>query len=618
MTRSPHLVRLSVLVLAIAAVAPLRGAGQDRAGLNPLLLAYPEIIVYNGRIVSMDDKTPTTKVGTVAQAMAVRNGTIIALGTNDAVLSLKGDKTIAIDLKGRTVLPGLIDAHSHFHDYAGAHWGLPGVPPPVVVRSEDPEMLIKGVRDGVGERVKKQAPGSWIQVSLLSKRGMATIREGQLQRKLLDEIAPNNPVLMQLRTTSVINSAAKKAVETFFHGTFAEEDLDPETGISDFGTELGRSIPVDVLMAGRTKELVEIVRKELEEEAAYGVTTYSSHIASPHHMSVFGELARRHALPVRFAWTHRSGIMFNAEGGSAFYSRIGDMSGVGDDFFWNIGSTVGNLDKAYPLPCTTIPARPEIKKREVCLGEPGMAKREIMLTMLKTGQRISGTHIAGDRAMDTFMDIIEEGSKLAGLSPAEIRAKHHVIDHCALSPRPEQYDRLKRLGITMSCGAKYMRDAADVAVDYGEKYVSWVLPVKSLVEAGIPTVWEMDSHDVADDGTFSFLQTYVTRVLDGKVWAPEQRVDRTIALKMATSWPADYVLRGDQLGTLEVGKKGDFIILNKDYWQVPEQQIRTVRPLMTVVDGHVRFLDAKWAPELGLQPVGFQPQWDADAPAKKK
>ncbi len=179
MARSPRFVRWSVLAVVVVGVVaglPLRATGQDRSSINPLLLAYPEIIVHNGRVVSLDDKTTAPKVGTIVQAMAVRNGTIIAMGANDAVLALKGDKTIVVDLKGRTVLPGLIDAHSHFHDYAGAHWGLPGVPPPIVVRSEDPEMLIKGVREGVGEREKNQAPGSWIHVSLLSKLCMSTIR----------------------------------------------------------------------------------------------------------------------------------------------------------------------------------------------------------------------------------------------------------------------------------------------------------------------------------------------------------------------------------------------------------------------------------------------------------
>jgi predicted amidohydrolase YtcJ len=596
------------LALASAVVAPAtRARAQAQAQVPALVLAYPEIIVHNGRIVSMDDRTLTDKVGTIAQALAVRNGTILAMGANAEVLALRGPKTRVIDLKGRTVLPGIIDPHSHFHDYANAHWGLPGIPPPLVVRSEDPEMLIKQVREGVADRVKKQAAGTWIQVSLASRRGLFTVRDGALQKKLLDEVAPSHPVLMRVGTTSVVNSAAIEAVEEFFDGTFAEEDLDRETGISDFGTELGRSIPVDVLMVGRTMDLVEIVRKELEEQAAYGLTTYSSHIASPHHMNVFAELVRRNLMPVRFAWTHRSGIMFNAEDGPGFYRRVGAMHGIGTDFFWNIGSTVGNLDKSYPLSCTTIQARPEIKRREVCLGEQGHAKREIMLTMVRSGHRITGTHIAGDRAADLFLDIIEQGSKEAGMTAEEIRAKGHVMDHCALSPRPEQYDRLKKLGIMMSCGSKYLPNSPDVLADYGERYVSWVVPVKGLLDAGVPTVWEIDDHDVAEHGVFGYLQSFVTREVEGKVYAPEQRVDRTIALKMATIWASDYVLRKD-IGTLGVGQKGDFIVLSKDYWQVPEKEIGTVKPLMTVVDGKIRYLAAAWAPELSSEPIGFQPE----------
>jgi predicted amidohydrolase YtcJ len=587
--------------------SPAPAAGQQRP-IPPAVLAYPDLIVHNGRIVTMDDRSTGQSVGTIVQAMAVRDGEIMALGNTDAVLPLKGDKTRVIDLKGRTVIPGLIDTHSHFHDYAGRHWGLPGVPPPIVVRGEDPEMLMKGVRDGVTERVKKDPPGTWVRVSLVSRRGLSTVREGRLQKQFLDGIAPDHPVLLQVGTTSLVNAAAIKAVEEFFDGSFAEEDLDHETGISDFGTELGRSIPVDVLMVGRTRELVEITRKELEEQASHGITTYSSHIASPHHMNVFGELAReKDGLPIRFAWTHRSGIMFNPEGAVGFYRRLGNLSGIGTDFFWNIGSTVGNFDKSYPLSCTTIDARPEVKKREVCLGEEGHAKRQIMLAMVRGGHRITGTHVAGDRGIDLFLDVIEQGSKEAGLTDEQIRAKNHVIDHCAFSPRPEQYDRLKRLNITMSCGPKYLANAPDILADYGERYLNRVAPVRGLINAGVSTVWEIDDHDVAEHGAFHYLQLFVTRELEGRVWGPEQRVDRTTALKMATSWAADYVLRGDALGTLEEGKKADFIVLNRDYWQVPDRQIHTVRPLLTVVDGKVRYLDSGLAAELGAQPVGYQP-----------
>lgn len=602
------MLRLTVFASLLLALGSDGTQDQTRGAYPEAVLAFPDTIVHNGRIVTMDDRTPGEGVGTVAQAMAARNGVILSLGTNDSVLALKGPKTRVIDLAGRTVIPGLIDTHSHFHDYAGRHWGFAGVPPPIVVRSEDSEVLMKRVRDGVLERVAKQEPGTWVQVSLVSKKGLSTVRDGRLQRKMLDEIAPKHPVLLQVGTTSLVNTAAIKAVEQFFGGTFADEDLDRETGISDFGTELGRSIPVDVLMNGRTRELVEIVYKELEEQAAHGFTTYSSHIASPHHMSVFGELARREdGMPIRFAWTHRSGIMFNADNGAGFYRRLGDLSGVGTQFFWNIGSTVGNLDKSYPLSCTTIDARPEVKRREICLGEVGHAKREIMLTMVRAGHRITGTHIAGDHAADLFLDIIEQGSREGGFSEEQIRAKHHVMDHCAMSPRPEQYARLKRLGITMSCGTKYLENSKAVLADYGEQYLTRVVPVKTLLTAGIPTVWEVDDHDVADVGAFYYIQLFVTRELEGRVWAPEQRIDRTTALKMATSWASDYVLKPKDLGTLEAGKKADFLVLNRDYWAVPDREIHTVRPLLTVVDGKFRYLNAAWAAELGMGAIGFQP-----------
>src|SRR5918992_4027393 len=84
----------------------------------PELIHYPDTILHNGKIATMDDKTRSSNPGTIVQALAVRDGKIIASGNNQQVLALKGAQTKIIDLKGRTVVPGIIDTHSHLFDYA--------------------------------------------------------------------------------------------------------------------------------------------------------------------------------------------------------------------------------------------------------------------------------------------------------------------------------------------------------------------------------------------------------------------------------------------------------------------------------------------------------------------
>ncbi|MBI4481059.1 MAG: amidohydrolase family protein [Acidobacteria bacterium] len=552
----------------------------------------------------MDDRSRTTNVGTIAKALAVRDGKILKLGEDQQILALAGPNTQRIDVKGRTVLPGLIDTHSHVHEGAD-HWGLSGLPRPIVVQGETNEELNTNLGSALKKAVAQTASGEWIRMSVAGNLAFDLLGRGKLlSRRDLDSLAPNNPVHIAVRTMALVNLEAIEAVEQFYRSSLVDEALDRETGVATFGTEFNRAIPI-MLLHSRPDIILENVRRELEEWTSFGITTFSSHINVPGHVNAYAELNRKGLMAIRFAWTHRSGTLFNSDAGS-FYTRVGDLAGSGSDYWWNIGVTVGHLDQSYPAVATTIQAKPEIKEREINLGEAGDFKHGVMFDMVRSGLRITGTHIAGDLALDNFMDIIEEGSKAAGMTAEQIRQKAHVVDHCTLGPRPEQYDRIKRLGITMSCAPKYIPTVTPrVLKEYGENYTGWVVPLKSLNDSGVKFVWEIDEHPQVT--AFEYLELPVTRESeDNMPWAPAERVDRVTALKAATSWASEYVLRPQVLGTLEPGKWADLIVLNNDFFSVPAREISEVRSLLTMVGGKISFLDSALASELGRQPVGYQ------------
>ena len=181
-----------------------------------------------------------------------------------------------------------------------------------------------------------------------------------------------------------------------------------------------------------------------------------------------------------------------------------------------------------------------------------------------------------------------QGSARAGYSLDQIKAKGHAIDHCTMNPRPDQIPRLQKLNITMSCSPKYIEESPRVLRDYGEKYLSWVAPVKSLLDANVKTVLELDDNEIFKVGTvFHYIDVLVNREVEGKVYNGRERIDRVRALKMSTNWAAEYVRRQDLLGSLERGKLADLLILDHDYFSVPEREIRKIKPLLTMVGGKI-------------------------------
>jgi predicted amidohydrolase YtcJ len=592
--------------------------------LDPRLVKYPDLIIVNGNVVSMDDDGVNENVGSTYQALAIRDGRILGLGSTAEIRRMVGPETMEYDVNGRTVIPGIIDTHSHPHESAMGHWGPPREGTYTIEEEEGDTWndVARKTLELVADLKTKHEPGFWLLINIprylessdIQKDTMLRVHRF-LTRHMLDQVNSVQNIYIT-GNRGVLNTRGMETYGSFFGEGDPDEpypDVFHDDGITLSGS-VGRVIreettSIPLLMA--------VIEQEYKEWTAYGITTYGSRTGMSNLLSSLLALDKAGRMPLRYAYAFDSYWFRKMPGHPAFLT---DMSGTGSDWLWLNSLSISSGDGAYPLLATTIEARPEIKERELLRNRVKYVKE-----YAATGLRWANTHVAGDRTLDVLMDMLESGSAEAGMSLDEIRAKRHASDHCRMNPRPDQLPRLKRLNITMSCAPKYiMGDGPDIIKDYGEEYLQWMVPMRTTIEAGVRAVFEIDTHAVAGEGVFFHLGQYVNREgPDGEIFAPEQSINRIWALKTATSWASYYVLKENVLGTLEEGKFADLIVLNKDYFDedlVPDLKLKTVRPLMTIIGGHLRYLDTDMASELGTEPVGIQPeqvirqiqQWEAE------
>ncbi len=562
--------------------------------LPPELIRYPEAILHNGKIVTVDDKTTSTNPGTIVQALAIRDGRILALGANNRILALKGPKTEIIDLRGRTVVPGIIDTHYHAMEYTMDHWGrnLPELRKPAIKGREWAE-LRKATLETVQAEVKKAQPGEWIWVRLPNR----VMRDGKqvdikvamtdlkmFNKEELDKISPDHAIFIQAGNRGLFSSRALEAFKRHY-GALDEEIS--EDGIV-WSASIRRSLQTDIILDGKLPLLADLYKKEQEELAAYGVTTWSSSTSALNTIRAYRLLDQKGEMVVRFAYGLGSLITGTSQGPAMVRGYMELVEGQGSEYLWPNGISLVSADGSYPQLKSSADAPAEIKSREMTRLDGGDYRRKVLEEIVARGLRFSNTHVAGDATLDQVMDVIEEGSKKAGMSPEQIQARRHSVDHCTMNPRPDQMPRLKKLGILVSCSPKYIENASpEVLRDYGEKYLNWVAPAKSLIEAGVKTVLETDIHFTPTKGPFHYLELLVTREVNGKVYAAREKIDRVLALKMGTVWASEYVLKENVLGSLEPGKFADLLVLNRDYLTVPEGEIGTVAPVLTMVSGKI-------------------------------
>lgn len=602
-------------------------------GLPEEIIRYADRVFYNGLVLTMDSDDTNFSIH---QAVALRDGRIIASGDDARILRMAGPNAMKIDLEGRTLMPGVIDTHSHPENYAKRHYQND-------FRSELERLdLYKTAHismldwndtakalSKLKQAVETAKPGQWVITNVAHEIEPGSVQNAKALRQEFDKLAPNNPlVLLQSTTHAVVNSLALEMLMEKYGdrpGIYKDASGQP-TGYLFGGT---RGALDEILPEPSPDLFASAYRKELEEWAAMGVTTISTRL-KPHPITTYAQLDRQGQMPIRIAYTHQIGWWNPMP--ARDLRNMGGLQGHGTDMLWMTGIATAPPDDAPDSEGGVCSEAPKLRQivtdvvaREMKVGDQttivtkdlypeglcrwlqpgGEVSREAVLAANRLGYRIAGVHTFGDKGIGTMFDAFEEADQ-----DRAVAGRRFAIDH-AMMVSPEIIQRAAKLGIIWSVQPQMLESPRSdlTMMTYGERIANeWLQPVKSIMNAGMRVTYGADTHGDRARPMFGLEILVTRRNHRGIVYGPQEAIDRKSGLLMMTRWAAEYIEREQELGSIEAGKIADLVVLDKNPLDpaIADDQLSDIQVLMTLVGGEIKFTEKNFAENKGLPQIGYR------------
>lgn len=526
-----------------------------------------DLVLINGKIWTVNDKQPE------AEAVACRDGRIIAVGTTSEVRKLIGPETRIIDLQGRRVVPGFNDAHVHF--YSGGR-GLASVQLRDAHSQEEFHSRIRAF-------AAKLPKGRWITQGNWDHENWMP---SQLPtRQLIDVVTPDNPVFINRLDghMALANSLALKLAGITREtpdppgGTIIRDEKGEPTGIlKDAAMEaVHRVIP-----QLSEEEIAEALRAAMRYAAENGVTSIQDMSASSNVLTVYQQLLARGELTVRVSghqplveWERLARVGIRAGFGN-HRLKIGALKGFADG---SLGSTTALFFEPYlDDPKTAgLPSDemiPESKMRANILGAD------------RAGLQVA-IHAIGDRANQRILDIFSEAEKQNGVRDRRFRIEH--AQHLRLT----EITRFAQQQVIASVQPYHLIDDGRWAEKrIGSERAKGAYAFRSLIDAGAILAFGSDWYVAPMEPLMGIYAAVTRRTLDGKHpggWVPEQKISVAEAVRAYTLGSAYASFDEKIKGSIEVGKIADLAVLSDDIFKVDPVRIEQARVTMTVFDGQV-------------------------------
>jgi predicted amidohydrolase YtcJ len=507
--------------------------------LLPTLRREAEIVLWNGDIVTMDGGQPG------AQAVAIAGDRLLAVGSNDDVLNLVSPRTRKIDLGGKTVVPGFIDAHTH-PAYSGYRH----------LKQVDCDLRsIVAIQGALRERAARTPPGTWI---VGFKYDDTKTSEGRrLTRDDLDGVSREHPVFVEHRGghTAYLNSSA------FQKAGVSEQTADPAGGRFERDPASGRltgraaetakdvieaTIP-STLTRDERRQGVELISRMM---ARSGITSVHDAGASPDDLQAYQDARAEGTLRLRvyclITANHLDTML-----------AAGVRSGLGDEWL-RVGAVKAVCDGS-------------ISERTARLSEPYVgrpADRGILVTpeaeLYETLRKAHaadwqlGVHCNGDEAIDIVLRVYERLQRERPRRDPRFRLEHCTLINDALVAR------IKALGAIPTPFSTYVYYHGEKMREYGAARLERMFALRSFLDAGVRATQASD-YPPGPFEPMMALQSEVTRTdVKGTVWGGRQRISVEEAIRVGTLHGAYASFEENLKGSLEAGKLADLVVLGRD------------------------------------------------------
>lgn len=562
--------RAALAAFGAAAVLTLAACGGAGGGGKAADSVY-----WGGPIYTGDDAHPT------AEAVAVKSGRIVFVGSKADAKAYVGGKTEVVELKGAAMFPGFTDAHAH----------LRGIGERELTLNLEGTGSVKALVETLRKRVAETPKGQ-----VITGRGWIETHwpEGRFPTRAdLDAVSPDNPVILGRSDghALVANSAALKAAgitrDTVAPsgGEILKDASGEPTGmLVDAAMGLVAKVRPPEDAAFRAKAL----KAGFKVEAAYGWTGVHSMSVEWDDAMMLEDFARKGEAPIR---VYNALVPEAAERLFASGPRnVADGRIITRTLKFYMDGSLGSRGAALLAPYSDSPSSTgllQMKKEDVL---------PVWEKALRNGVQVT-THAIGDRGNRLVLDWYGDAFAAVPEAQRKVAAPRWRVEHAQIV-NPADIPRFAKMGVIPSMQASHaIGDFYFAPKRLGEARLKGAYAWKSLIDAGSIIPGGSDSPVERGDPLIEFYAAVARRSLDGfqgPDWHPEEAVDRATALKMFTVWPAYASFREGELGMIKVGYRADFSVFSVDLMTAPVAEIPKGKALLTVVDGTAAYRASGW------------------------